>query len=76
MKRQNNRVVGHGLMHEGWAYAPSRITGLYLRTTLSSSSGPGHAKCECGIVSRELPNCAQRKAWHRKHKMDISSSQS
>ncbi len=61
------RVRGHGLRREGRAYDAQ---GCY------TGRNTGHAVCECGIVSDELPSTAARQRWHREvHKAAIAADQ-
>ena len=61
MTKQNTRLTGHGLWHEGRIW-----TGLRY-----SSCATGVGRCECGAQSPPLANATKRKQWHRDHKNDI-----
>lgn len=67
-------IKGHRLMHEG---APHDEDGHRIDTGFrdSTAAGTGHALCECGASSEELPSRNKRAAWHRKHKTEIREQQ-
>lgn len=52
------RLAGHFLWWDGKACDP----------TGRAHHGTGHAHCECGERSPELPSNRARKQWHREHK--------
>lgn len=61
------RVPGHGLLFEGAAFDQfgDRI-GWW-----STTGNAGHAKCECGALSEELPSGNARRRWHAEHKATL-----
>lgn len=60
------RVPGHGLKHEGKAFAWNGK-----RWELVRESWVGKALCECGWTSKKLPSDSQRKKAHREHKEQV-----
>lgn len=40
---------------------------------LGRTSGPGHGRCSCGLVSEECyPGAAARERWHTRHKEELA----
>jgi len=63
-QRGKTRVPGHGLVSEGWPHTPTgqREPHKY---------GRGHAKCECGWLSVDLPSNTARQRHHADHKRQV-----
>lgn len=65
------RVAGHSLRCEGAVFDErGQLSGGRVVRT-----GPGRAKCECGVLSEVLPSTAARRRWHRDvHKPEVSGA--
>jgi len=59
-------VPGHGLVSEGAAHDDAGAR-LWAHT-----GNAGRGKCSCGELSESLASGAARKAWHRRHKDDVT----
>lgn len=62
------RISGHGLVSEGAAHEDRDGHASQVRKYA------GFAVCQCGARSPVLPSGAQRKQWHREHKIEVASS--
>jgi len=38
-----------------------------------ASNEPGKVQCECGYMSRNLPDDVARAQWHRQHKAEVAA---
>jgi len=65
---KRHRVAGHALRREGAAFDER---GRLLSRGLYNQANSGHAKCECGALSEDLPSTAARKRWHAEHKASL-----
>ena len=63
-------VKGHGLVQEGKAHRQEgcKVCDYWFRPRMGSA-GEGHGKCSCGVLSEHLMSGADRKRWHKEHKM-------
>lgn len=57
----------HSIVDAGAPYAETGVRNHY--------DSQGHGKCSCGKQSPWLDSNAQRKAWHRQHKLEALESQ-
>ena len=68
------RVSGHTLTSEGAAYRVFGDSQYPKRVQWNTTSGTGFALCSCGARSPILDSANLRKAWHRSHKAEVTSS--